>query len=571
MRAFWHSIRLRLLLIPVIAIAGMTLAGVVSVGTVEQVTLSEHEARARAVTESVLKIVESFEAKVAKGEMTDATAQEAAKQVLRAIRYDGGEYVIARGLDGVITVNGGFPDREGAASIDNKDANGTLFARDMIKAAEAGGGFNEYLWPKKPDTPPVRKVTYSLLSPRWKWVVGSGVYLDDVEAAARASAIRTLGVLAGVALLSFGLAFWLGRGITKPVLRLSGLTHRLAAGDLAVEIPDVERHDEIGTMAQAIAVLREKSLVAQRLESEQQRLRVEAGAERQAAMRRLAAGFESSVKGVVDEIAQRTIELESAAQSMTRISAAAEAETHSAEGAAGNTSTNVEMVASATDELSASIQEIAVQVAKSTQIAADAVAETERAGGAMTALTDSAKRVGDIVALISGIAGQTNLLALNATIEAARAGEAGKGFAVVASEVKSLATQTAKATEEIQAKVAEIQSMTGTAVGAIQGIGDIVARMNEITTTVAAAVEEQGAQTGAIAGNVRQAAEGTKQVSGNVEAAHRAVREAGGVAGSVLDAAHALSGEAERLRSEVGEFLATAFDREMDAAPQRAA
>src|SRR5579863_1659171 len=258
MRAFWHSIRLRLLLIPVIAVIGMALAGVVSVRNMESVTLSEHKARARAVTEAVLKIVESFEAKAAKGEMTDAAAQDAAKQVLRAIRYDGGEYVIARGLDGVITVNGGFPDREGAKSLDNKDANGTLFSRDMINAAKAGGGFSEYLWPKKPNTPPVRKATYSLLSPRWQWVVGSGVYLDDVEAAARESAIRTLAMLAGVALLSFGLAFWLGRRITQPVLRLSQVTHRLADGDLAAEIPRALRHDEIGTMAKAITVLREK-------------------------------------------------------------------------------------------------------------------------------------------------------------------------------------------------------------------------------------------------------------------------------------------------------------------------
>jgi methyl-accepting chemotaxis protein len=174
----------------------------------------------------------------------------------------------------------------------------------------------------------------------------------------------------------------------------------------------------------------------------------------------------------------------------------------------------------------------------------------------MTALADSAKRVGDIVALISGIADQTNLLALNATIEAARAGEAGKGFAVVASEVKALASQTAKATDEIQAKVGEIQTMTATAVTALDGIDGTVGRMNEITAAVASAVEEQGAATRGIAGNVQQAAAGTRAVSGNVATAQRAVAETGTIATNVLGAAGTLSSEAERLRSEVAEFLA---------------
>jgi len=173
----------------------------------------------------------------------------------------------------------------------------------------------------------------------------------------------------------------------------------------------------------------------------------------------------------------------------------------------------------------------------------------------MAELAEAAKRVGDIVTLISGIAGQTNLLALNATIEAARAGEAGKGFAVVASEVKSLAAQTARATEEIQAKVGDIQTMTTTAVAAIRGIGETVTRMNEITTTVAAAIEEQGAATSEIAGNVQQAAAGTQQVSGYVTAAQRAVSETGALAASVLDAAGLLSQEATHLRSEVDDFL----------------
>jgi methyl-accepting chemotaxis protein len=554
MRLF-QSVNSRIQLIPIISVIALALAGYASIHTIDTVTLSERQARARVVTESVRNIVEGFEAKAAKGEMTKAAAQDAAKEVLRAIRYDETEYVIVRDTGGVNLVNGMFKDREGTPSIDNKDANGVYFSRDMIEKAKAGGGFTYYLWPKKPNSPPERKVTYSLLTKNWQWVVGSGVYLDSVEAAAWENAVRTTVVIGIVALLTFGLAFWLGRRITRPIVALTAATHRLADGDLAVEIPSRERGDEIGTMAQAIGVLKERSAEAARLAADQQRMKDEHAKQRQADMQRLAAEFEASVKAVVDSMASSATEMESSAGSMSGIASQASGETVAAAAAADQTNANVGTVAAATEELSSSILEISRQVAQSSQIAANAVEEAERADSTMNALADSATRVGDILTLISGIAEQTNLLALNATIEAARAGEAGKGFAVVASEVKSLATQTAKATEEIQAKVVEIQNMTGTAVTALRGISDVVTRMNEITATVAAAVEEQGAATREIAGNVEQAAEGTRQVSANIGTAQRAVTEAGSVASNVLTAASLLSQEAVRLRGEVQNFL----------------
>jgi methyl-accepting chemotaxis protein len=555
-RAALHSIKSRILLTPFIALVALIGVGVVAVRTIGNITLIEHEARARAVTEAATKIVEFFEAKATAGEMSKDAAQAAAKEVLRAIRFDGDEYVIARGLDGVIVINGLFKDREGAASIDNKDSNGTAFARDMIAAAQAGGGFNYYLWPKAPNTPPARKATYSLLSKDWKWVVGSGVYLSEVEAAVWDNATRIMSIVAGVALVSFGIALWLGRRITAPILRLTEVTHRLADGDLSVTVSGIDRRDEIGTMAQAVAVLKERSAEATRLAAEQDRVKQEAAQERQRTMRTLADGFEASVKAVADGMASSAVEMKTSADAMTGAAATADEETTAAAAAAEQTSANVGTVASATEELSTSVQEISRQVAASSQIASDAVAEAERANTAMAALAESAKRVGDVVALINGIARQTNLLALNATIEAARAGAHGKGFAIVASEVKSLATQTATATQEIQTTVAAIQSMTGTAVTAIEAIGTTVARMNEITATVAAAVEEQGVATREIASNVQQAAEGTRQVSGNVATAQRAVAQTGSVAAGVLGTAGTLSQEAERLQTEVARFLA---------------
>ena len=551
-----RSINGRILLIPLIALAALLVVGVVSIRIIGDVTLAEHQARARVVTEAMVKIVEFYEDKTARGEMPIAQAQAAAKEALRAVRYDGTEYVIVRNLEGVILVNGGFPKREGAQSNDNKDANGVYFSREMTKAAQAGGGFSYYLWPKRPNTPPIRKATYSQLTPGWKWVIASGVYLDEVDAAVWRNTELTIGIVAAVALVTFAVAFWLGRRITRPILDLSGTAHRLADGDLSIAVPALDRRDEIGTMAQAIAVLKERAVEAARLADEQGRLKAAAIDERKSAMRKLADAFESSVKSVVDKMASSATGLEAAANSMRAAASTANGETTAAAAAAEQTSANVATVASATEQLSASVQEISRQVAQSSQIASDAVSGTERANADMTALADSAKRVGDIVALISGIADQTNLLALNATIEAARAGEAGKGFAVVASEVKALASQTAKATDDIQAKVGEIQTMTVTAVTALDGINGTVGRMNEITAAVASAVEEQGAATRGIAGNVQQAAAGTRAVSGNVTTAQRAVAETGTIATNVLGAAGTLSSEAERLRSEVAEFLA---------------
>jgi len=556
MRAALQSINARILLIPLVALVALLVVGFVSIRIIGNVTLVEHEARARAVTEAMTAIVEFYETKAARGEMPLAAAQEAAKEALRAVRYDGSEYVIVRNIDGIILVNGGFPKREGTQSNDNKDANGVYFSREMTKAAEAGGGFSYYLWPKRPNTPPLRKATYSKLTRGWKWVIGSGVYLDDVDAAVWRNAELTLGIVAIVALISFAVALWLGRRITSPLLRLTRSTHRLADGDLSITVPGLGRRDEIGTMAQAVAVLQERAVEAGRLGAEQDRLKATAVEERQNAMRKLADGFESSVKGVVDKMASSASELEASANSMRAAAGTANGETTAAAAAAEQTSANVATVASATEELSSSVQEISRQVAQSSQIATEAVAGTQRANADMTKLADSAKSVGDIVALISGIAGQTNLLALNATIEAARAGEAGKGFAVVASEVKALATQTAKATDEIQAKVAEIQAMTGNAVTALHGVGETVGRMNELTAAVAAAVEQQGAATRGIAGNVQQAAAGTRQVSGNVGTAQRAVAQTGDIATNVLGAAGMLTKEAERLKAEVAQFLA---------------
>ena len=374
-----------------------------------------------------------------------------------------------------------------------------------------------------------------------------------------ADATRMLYTVAGSGLiLALGL---LGYIVLQMVARpLTGMTvamQSIAAGNLETAVQGTERRDEIGTLARALQVFKDNGLEMRRLEREASEQKARAEAERRAALLKLADDFEAGVSGVVDTVSAAATEMESAAAAMSATAEQASRQALAVSAASEQASTNVNTVAAATEELSASVTEIGRQVENSTRIAAQAVSEAERTNTLIQGLAVAANEIGEVVSLINSIAGQTNLLALNATIEAARAGEQGKGFAVVASEVKALANQTAKATESIQAKVSEIQQATGGAVDAIGGITGTIVRVNEIATTIASAVEEQGAATRDIAGNVQQAAAGTAEVSVNIAGVNQAAAETGSAATQVLGAAGALARESSELRRQVESFLAT--------------
>jgi len=345
------------------------------------------------------------------------------------------------------------------------------------------------------------------------------------------------------------------RAIVPPITAMTGAMGRLADGDHSVDIPGTERRDEVGLMAKAVLVFKEnmiraKELAAREAEAQKQR---EARAR---AIEDLTAGFDADVSAVLKTVASATTEMQATAQSMTATAEETSRQATAVAAASEQASTNVQTVASAAEELSASISEISRQVAQSAQIAAKAVADAEETNGRVRGLAEAAQKIGDVVSLINDIASQTNLLALNATIEAARAGEAGKGFAVVASEVKSLANQTAKATEDIAAQISAIQNSTREAVAAIDGISSVIREINEIATTIASAVEEQGAATQEIARNVQQAAQGTTEVSSNISGVTEAATTTGAAAEQVLAAASELSQQSEMLRSKVESFLA---------------
>src|SRR5436190_6532349 len=310
-------------------------------------------------------------------------------------------------------------------------------------------------------------------------------------------------------------------------------------------------------MAKAAQVFKDNMFDADRLRGERAEVEQQAAARRRADMSRLAGDFEAAVGKIIETVSIASNELEGSAGTLTTNAARAQELTTIVAGASEEASANVQSVASATEQMSSSVDEISRQVQESADIAGEAVDQARKTNEHVAQLASAALRIGDVVELINTIAGQTNLLALNATIEAARAGEAGRGFAVVASEVKALAEQTAKATGEISQQISGIQAATNDSVGAIKEISSTIERLSEISSAIAAAVEEQGAETQEISRNVQQAAQGTHEVSSNITEVQRGANETGSASSQVLSAAQSLSKDSNRLKLEVGKFLNT--------------
>ncbi|MGO8915419.1 MAG: methyl-accepting chemotaxis protein [Stellaceae bacterium] len=344
------------------------------------------------------------------------------------------------------------------------------------------------------------------------------------------------------------------RNVTSRLERLTMAMSRLAEQDLAVEIVGSADRDEIGRMANSVLIFKENMIKADRLAAEQ-RTEQERKEARQKAVEGYVAEFDKSVQDALSALAAAATEMRATATSMSSTAEETQREAGSVASASEQTSANVQTVAASAEEMTSSISEIGRQVTQASQIAKLAVEDAQRTNGTVNTLAEAAQKIGQVVQLIQDIASQTNLLALNATIEAARAGEAGKGFAVVASEVKSLANQTAKATEEIGGQIASIQTVTGEAVTAIQGIGGTIGQISEISTAIASAVEAQGAATQEIARNTQQAAKGTEQVSANISGVNRAAGETGAAATQVLASAEQLGHQSETLRADVNRFL----------------
>jgi len=368
----------------------------------------------------------------------------------------------------------------------------------------------------------------------------------------------TMVVLLVVAFAGIVVSFLIGRNISRPVVAMSRAMRELAAGNFEVQLPGLDRRDEVGQMAHAVQEFKVQAVAkAERETADREEKNREQQAARRAELHSLAGSFETAVGNIIENVTSASSELENSAVILTKSSAATQRLSTVVATASEETSANVHSVASATEEMASSINEIGRQVADSNRIANEAVDQAQKTDARIVELSLAANRIGDVTQLITTIAEQTNLLALNATIEAARAGEAGRGFAVVAQEVKALAAQTAKATSEISTQIAGMQAATQDSVVAIKEISGTIGRVSEIAAAIAAAIEEQGAATQEIARNVQQAAIGSTQVATSIADVNRGAADTGSASSQVLSSAQLLSNENNRLKAEVVKFLAT--------------
>ncbi len=552
------SITVRIWAIAGLGLLSMAALAAIAAGFIRTALYEQRMEAVKYVVESSWSVAASLHARAEKGEFSQEEAQERAKATLRAIRFAGVEYVFAWTRDHRNAFHGVNQKLEGTDGTAIKDRNGVMVVQEIVRQALLPEpGFARYAWPKPvdPQGPAFDKIAYGKLFEPWGWVIATGVYVDDLDAAFRSQVSIFATVLAVLALTGLAIAVVIGNSLARPICDIERAMTALAGGDLSTAVPHIDFRDEIGAMARSLDQFRAAQLRMAEMEEEQVRLKEKAAAERRAAMLEMADGFERSVKGIVDGVSSAATELEASAQSMASIaeesSAQAEAVTTAAGGAAGNVTT----VASAAEELSASIAEITRQVDESNRMTRAAVDEVLSTGRTVEGLAGAAGRIGGIVSLIQSIASQTNLLALNATIEAARAGEAGKGFAVVASEVKNLATQTGKATEDIAAQVGEMQSVTGDAVGAMTRIQASIEKISAVASAIAAAVEQQSAATREIAGNAQKTAAGVAEVNSAIGGVSQASRDAGTASAEVLGASAELNRQAGYLAREIDQFL----------------
>ena len=517
--------------------------------------LNDREVTLRYVVDQSASIIDEFAKRAKSGLLSEEDAKKQALELVAAQRFDNHNYVFVTDHDGTMVMHPMSPALNGKSAASVKDPTGATPIADLATAARnPDGGYVSYVWPHPGSKENEPKLAFAKRTQNWGLVVAAGVYTDDVEATFWSRAQVDIFTLIAMMMVIGGLGLAIERSTTGPMRSITNALSRLANGDKSVENNATDRKDEIGDLARALEVFRANREEADRLHQQQEAANAAELARAKNVNDRIAR-FEQEVESNLTTVNAALAQLRSTATSMTTQSDQTTVQAANVAAATEQAATNVDTVASAAQQLASAIDEITLQVARSSDIAQSGANEADDASTIFAELANASDRIGEVVELIQSIAEQTNLLALNATIEAARAGDAGKGFAVVAAEVKNLANQTEKATEEIAGQISGIQKATGESVTAIGEIGTIIDNLNQIATTISAAVEEQGAATDEISRNVRGAADRTRAVSASITEVANETGRTGQLSGEVLTTSRAASEKVGEMRNRIASIL----------------
>lgn len=518
--------------------------------------MQDRKEKVQSLTESAYSVIQHFHDEETAGNLTREQAQKRALAAIEFMRYEDSGYFWIHNIDHVMVMHPISKGLEGKNMKGLKDKKGEAFFDKMTRIAQTEGeGFVSYYWPKKKDGEAIHKTSYIKLAKDWGWIVGTGLYTDDVDQAFADLFILFALIAGAVLFVSGGLSVLIAKNLSNGLTRFGEQISELAKGNLSVEITGRNRGDEIGDMAKALDVFKGKASEAEDLRQQQEQIREQSERERKSNILTLADALQSQVDEATRNMDDVVGQLSLSADTMQSNAQGTSQQSQSVAMISGQTSQNVQTVAAATEELNASSDEIGRQIEKTSQTAQAAANEAQETNEVIEGLSGAAGKIGEVVNMIQGIAEQTNLLALNATIEAARAGEAGKGFAVVASEVKNLANQTAKATDEVSTQITTIQTETNRAVQAIGGITVTINDMRDSSSAIAAAIEEQNAAIQEISRNIQEAAHGTGEISQHINTVSNDAQDTMASAQDVKSSSNALTQSSQELADTVTRFL----------------